>query len=100
MPSLEQTVEREEGKPRRFISTITYYPGDEESLRGAETVSGIPEHWDPNGQGYHKPDPDNEGIFMCVYIESFRRDDSDPTARKRHFVEVEIPGRAFRPTNL
>lgn len=35
-----------------------------------------------------------------VYIESYKRDDSDPAAKKRHFVEVEIPGRAFRPTNL
>ena len=99
MPSLEQKVEREPGKPRRFISTITLFIGDEDNLRSIEMITGIREHWDPNG-GYAKPDPDAEGIFMFVYIESYKRDDSDPAAKKRHFVEVEIPGRAFRPTNL
>ena len=97
MPSLEQNVEREPGKPRRIISTLTYYPGDEQTVRDSEMCAGIRDHWDPNGGGYFKPDSDDEGIFMCVYMETYERDDSDPSAKKRYIVEVEIPGRAFRP---
>jgi hypothetical protein len=59
-------------------------------------IAGIKDHYDPEGVGYFRPDPDEDGIFMCVYIEYHGVDDSDPSAKKRQTVEVEIPGRAFR----
>jgi hypothetical protein len=97
MPTLEQNVEREPGKPRRIISMLTFFSEDEKNLNDADMISSIRDHWDPNGQGYYRPDPDNEGSFICVYIESVQKDDSDASAKKRHIVEVEILGRDFVP---
>lgn len=54
-------------------------------------IAGIPDHWNPSGVGFYRPDPDEEGAFMRVYIESYERDDSDPAAKKRHIVIVELP---------
>ncbi|MET0623353.1 MAG: hypothetical protein ABW250_10280 [Pyrinomonadaceae bacterium] len=90
MPSLDEQVVREPGKPRKISSTITYYPGDEKILENGEMIVGIPDHWNPSF-GFYRPDPDKEGALMHVYIESYKRDDSDPAAKKRHSVVVEIP---------
>lgn len=91
MSSLDEKVQREHGKPRKISSTITYYPGDEETLESGEMIAGIPDHWNPNGIGFYRADPDAEGAFMRVYFKSYERDDSDPFEKKRHMVVVEIP---------
>ena len=90
MPSIEEKVHNEPGKPRKISSTITYYPGDEKTLSDGEMIAGIPDHWNPDG-GFHRPDPEAQGAFILVYIESYERDDSNPAAKKRHIVTVEIP---------
>lgn len=96
MPTLEQRVINEDGKPRKFVSTLTFYPEDAVNLESSEMIAGIRDHWTPE-MGFFRPDPekDDDNSFIKVYFESYERDDSNPAAKKRHIVEIEIPGEDF-----
>lgn len=89
MPTIDQKVHKEPGKPRTVSSTATFFPGDEEILNNGEQMVGIPAHWDSN-HGFVYPDPEAPGQFMRAYIKSYDRDDSNPAERKRHMVIEEI----------
>lgn len=89
MPTLNETVERTPGKPRKIISDLTFFPGDEENVRNADMIASIPEHWDPNNSTLTRPDPDDDSKYITVYIEAYDKDNSDPAAKKRHSVLVE-----------
>jgi hypothetical protein len=91
MPAIEEKVHSEEGKARKIITTLTFYPEDSDNLESSEMIAGIPDHWSKDG-GFFRPDPEsiNEEQFIKVYIQSYDRDDSNPAAKKRHIVVVEI----------
>ena len=89
MPILEQKVIKEDGKPRKFINTLTFFPEDKDNLRNSDMIADIPDHWNKDG-GFFCPDPEQKDTFIKVYLQSYDKDDSNPSAKKRYIVQVEI----------